>query len=520
MNTTGHQTDKPDRIDKKTILVAITDLFFYTKVRDALRQSEYQLEKARVQQDIVDKALSAHPSVIIFNMNDLTLDAFQALQQLKADPLLKSIPTLAFANHEEVDTWNRARTLGVTKVVSRNEFSARLKDLVEEVSAAVPQIPLSTATSNEKPMKRSRLYGQHVQLGAVLENVTGWEVPAHYGNVDAEYRTVREAVGITDLSHRGKLRVTGEDRVKWLQSIISNDILPLQPGQGRYSSFLTHKGKMLTYFRVYLQTEAVTVEDVGEIGDTTFQAIRKFLLYGVKAKIENCAESWGLLLISGPKAAHVVQSAFGVDLMDLKPIDFVTAQIGGHHALVLRTEETGEIDIEVLLPAESLSSAWNSVMEAGAKFGIRPFGSQAREALRMEAGIPKAGSDLNEEIVPPEANLEGKAFSLSKGCYPGQEVVARMDTYGNVRRKLVGLVLKSAVVPPHGAKLYSGNREVGWISSAVQSPQLNQVIAFGFPLRDFSAPDTALTVEIDGARCDATVHRLPFYTVHELKSSN
>ena len=122
-----------NQTNQKTILVAITDLFFYTKVRDALRQPEYLLEKARTQQDIIDKALSAHPGVILFNMNDLTLDAFQGLEQLKADPRLKGIPTLAFANHEEVDTWNRAKALGVTKVVSRNEFSARTRELVEEL---------------------------------------------------------------------------------------------------------------------------------------------------------------------------------------------------------------------------------------------------------------------------------------------------------------------------------------------------------------------------------------------------
>ena len=122
----------------KTILVAITDLFFYTKVRDALRQPEYQLEKARVQQDVIEKAASTNPGAIIFNMNDLTLNAFQALEHLKADPRLNAIPTLAFANHEEVETWNRAKALGVSKVVSRNEFSARTKDLVDEVIATHP----------------------------------------------------------------------------------------------------------------------------------------------------------------------------------------------------------------------------------------------------------------------------------------------------------------------------------------------------------------------------------------------
>jgi len=361
-------------------------------------------------------------------------------------------------------------------------------------------------------MKHSLLHNQHAQLGASFEDVAGWEVPAHYGDVAAEHRAVRQTVGIADLSHRGKIRVTGDDRVKWLQSIISNDILSLKPGHGLYSSLLTHKGKMLTYFRLYMQSEAVMLEDVGEIGETTFQTLRKFLLYGTKAKMENGAESWGLLLVSGPKATQVIQSAFGVDATFLKPMHFVMAQIGGSQALVLCTEETGETDIEILLPVAGLSAAWSAVLEAGTKFGIKPVGAQALEALRIEAGIPKAGPDLNEEIVPPEANLEGKAFSLSKGCYPGQEVVARMDTYGNVRRHLVGLVVKDSTVPPKGAKLFSGDREVGWISSAAHSPQLNQVIAFGFPLRDFSKPGTELTVEVEGKKYDATVHSLPFYT--------
>lgn len=180
--------------------------------------------------------------------------------------------------------------------------------------------------------------------------------------------------------------------------------------------------------------------------------------------------------------------------------------------MVIRAEETGERDIEILIPADGLVSAWERLMEAGAPHGIKPVGSQAREALRMEAGIPKAGPDLNEEIVPPEANLEGKAFSLSKGCYPGQEVVARMDTYGSVRRKLVGLVLRDSTIPPHGAKLFSGDREVGWVSSATRSPQLNGIIALGFPLRDFSAPDTELTVDVEGKRLPATVKALPFYS--------
>lgn len=122
-----------DHATEHTILVAVTDIFFYTKVRDALRSGGFRLERARSQQDIAGISSSGSAAAVILNMNDDVLNAFQALETLKADARAKTIPILAFANHEEVDTWNRAKSLGVTKIVSRNEFSARTKDLVEEV---------------------------------------------------------------------------------------------------------------------------------------------------------------------------------------------------------------------------------------------------------------------------------------------------------------------------------------------------------------------------------------------------
>ena len=122
-----------NQTNQKTILVAVTDIFFYTKVRDALMAKGYKIERARTQEDIAEKALATNPSAFILDMNDDRLNAFQALETLKADARMKALPILAFANHEEVDIFHRARTLGVNKIVSRNEFSSRLKDLVEEV---------------------------------------------------------------------------------------------------------------------------------------------------------------------------------------------------------------------------------------------------------------------------------------------------------------------------------------------------------------------------------------------------
>ena len=118
-----------------TILVAVTDIFFYTKVRDALRPQGYTLERIRNQDEVAEKTASASPAALILNMNDLAIDAFTALETLQADPALRSLPILAFANHEETDTWRRAKELGVTKIVSRNEFSARTRELVEDIIA-------------------------------------------------------------------------------------------------------------------------------------------------------------------------------------------------------------------------------------------------------------------------------------------------------------------------------------------------------------------------------------------------
>ena len=136
MSSTSQASQDPEarQTDRKTVLVAVNDIFFYTKVRDALAPNGYLLEKVRIQQDIADKALTTGPAAVILDMNDRVLDAFHALQTLKDNPRLRAIPILAYANHEEVDTWQRAKALGVTKIVSRNEFSSRTRELVEEMT--------------------------------------------------------------------------------------------------------------------------------------------------------------------------------------------------------------------------------------------------------------------------------------------------------------------------------------------------------------------------------------------------
>ena len=363
-------------------------------------------------------------------------------------------------------------------------------------------------------MTQSVLHTHHESLGAQFQLVAGWDMPAHYGDPVVEHVAVRKSIGIADLSHRGKIFVTGNDRVTWLQSIISNDLLSLQQGQILYSSMMNHKGKMLSYFRVYPLEEMILIEDVGEVGDVTFQTFRKFLLYGTKAKMNNCQDTWGQLLISGPKAGYLIQKTFDLDITKLLPLHFVELDVNGCQTIVARTEETGEIDLSIFVQQEGVVTVWEKLWEIGKTMepALQPFGTVARKSLRIEAGYPHVGPDLNENIVPPEANLENKAFSLNKGCYPGQEVVARMDTYGTVKRRLVGLVLElpEGFVLPEEARLFSGNREVGWVSSIAYSPTLQKTIALGFSLRDFTKPNTALMIESCGKQYPGVIHSLPF----------
>jgi len=356
------------------------------------------------------------------------------------------------------------------------------------------------------------LHDHHQALGATFQPNGDWETPTHYGNPPSEYEALHTNAGLADLSLRGRVHVTGEDRTTWLQSIVSQDILPLQPGQGCYSTFMDHKGKMLSYFRMFIRPEEVVIEDVGEVSEHTYAALRKFLLYGTKAKMVKGVESHGLLLLSGPKAIEILKNSFRVEAENLASLQSMPFSFEKTEGFLARTEETGLADFELFVPLEALSSVWTHLLKTGDPLGLKPIGKATLETVRIEAGLPRLGPDINERIVPPEANLEGIAFSLSKGCYPGQEVVARMDTYGSVKRRLVGLVMEGTNndLPEAGAKLFSGTREVGWMSSSTFSPLLQKPIALGFALRDFTKPDTHLEIEILNRRLPARVSFLPF----------
>lgn len=339
---------------------------------------------------------------------------------------------------------------------------------------------------------------------------------AHDGDPKAECAIVRNGVGIANVSHRGKLKVSGVDRATYLQGLVTNDMLTLVDGIGMYCAILTPKGKMQSYFRIFGIDETFVIDLDGEATDKTYQLLKRYLLYGTKAKLENVTESYGHLTIHGPLSETLLTKVCDHPLPELAIPHCAKASIATHQLVIAKTDECGEDGYDLLMPVESITPVWEQIWDTATSNNIQPFGTigtEALEILRIETGTPRYGRELDEEVFPAEAWLEEKAISLSKGCYMGQETVARIDTYGDVKRRLAGVTISGNSLPEHGTELIGKDedpRAAGRVTSAIHSPSLNQVIGLAYLRKKYLNPGTELTLTFDGKTHNATVVNLPF----------
>jgi aminomethyltransferase len=360
-----------------------------------------------------------------------------------------------------------------------------------------------------KAMQRSTLYPLHQALGATFTTIAEWEMPQHFGNTQAEYQALRHGVGLCDLSHRGLVRVTGQDRQRFLHAMVSNDIQSLQPGQGCYTTFLTAKGHLIADFVVYAEADAYLLELEPQVVRPFIEALEFFVISEDVTLHDECGH-WGLLALQGPRAAELLTLALGQAMPALQMYASTTCQIAGHVVRCMRRSHTGQLGYQLLAPPEALQDVWQALWVHREACEARAVGLKTLDVARIEAGIPVYGPDMTAETLPIEANLEA-AISYTKGCYIGQEVIARIQARGHVNRKLVGLLLQGEVLPEHGAKIVSPQREVGWITSATFSPSRQQNIALGYVRREVLTPGTPLEVHTHGITLGATVEELPFY---------
>jgi folate-binding protein YgfZ len=323
----------------------------------------------------------------------------------------------------------------------------------------------------------------------------------------AAYEAARRGAGLIDRSDRGRIVVSGQDRAEYLQGLLSNDIVALKPGGGCYATYLTPQGRIIADLFVYELGDLILLTMSGDVTATVLGKLDQFI-FSEDVKLGDVTETFGQCAVIGPGAAKVVAAVVtGVSADLLSALDDhgnVRAFVDRRPAIVVRVTDTGEPGFDVFVERAQTDALKTKLQGAGAI----PIDAATADTVRIESGVAVFHRDMDEETIPLEAGIEGRAISLTKGCYVGQEVIIRVlhRGHGRVARKLVGLLLEGSSAPPAGARIRSGDREIGHVTSAAVSPALDRPIALAYVQRDFVQPGTPVTV--DGI--PAVVSALPF----------
>jgi folate-binding protein YgfZ len=318
------------------------------------------------------------------------------------------------------------------------------------------------------------------------------------------HRIIREGAAIGAVSPRRQIAVVGKDRAAYLQGLLTNDIEALRPGTGCYAAWLTPQGRMLTDMHV-LESDSMMLLDVpAETVDATLARLEQFI-FTEDVRVESLAESLSGLWVHGPRAAETIARVDGAggDLGQWPVYRHARSEFRGNPITVVRIDQIGVPGYCVYLEREH-EAAYLAALETAGAVVVLPA---AIEAARIEAGYPVFGIDMTDDTIPLEAGIEDRAISMSKGCYVGQEVIIRVlhRGQGRVVRKLVGLRVQATdAVPVRGARLFAGDRDVGWVTSAAHSPRLG-AIAMGYVHRDFVNDGTPVDVEMPEGRAPALV---------------
>ncbi len=335
-----------------------------------------------------------------------------------------------------------------------------------------------------------------------MPEATARETPLDYGDAAAEYDAVRRRVGVIDRADRGLIEVTGRDRAAFLHALLSNEIKALTPGQGCAATLLDVHGKVQVTLLVWVLDDRILLVTPPGMAATTYEQLDKYL-FAEKVVLEDVGGAHTLLLLAGPEANAFVTRLTGAAPPET-PWSHVAATLDGVEVRLVRgAGETGEA--EIWIASGATARVWDAVVAAGA----RPVGQTATETLRIEAGTPRFGRDVDPSVLLPEIPFDA-LVSQTKGCYPGQEVVVRIRDRGHVNRHLRGLMLDDGDAPDTGAEVCADGASIGRITSATRSPALGRAIALAFVRRQHAAPGTRVEVRSGGRIVGATVSELPF----------
>lgn len=358
-------------------------------------------------------------------------------------------------------------------------------------------------------MKQVPLNDVHVALGAKMVPFAGFNMPVQYEGVNIEHETVRNGVGVFDVSHMGIFKISGDKALDLIQKVTSNDASVLVNGKAQYSYLPNNEGGIVDDIITYKvsETEYLMVVNASNI-DKDFEWISS--QNTMNATFENLSDEYSLLAIQGPKANEAMQSLTNVDLANLKFYTFENGTFAGkNNVIVSATGYTGSGGIEIYAKNEDIEDIWNAVLEAGKSFGIKPIGLAARDTLRLEMGYCLYGNEINDTTSPLEAGL-GWVTKFTKEFVNSENIKAEKEA--GIKNKLIGFELIDRGIPRHDYEIVDveGN-VIGKVTSGTQSPSLGKGIGLGYVTKDFAAEGTEIFIRIRKNDVKAKVVKTPFY---------
>ena len=371
-------------------------------------------------------------------------------------------------------------------------------------------------------LNRTPLFAAHQQLGGKLIDFGGWEMPVQYTSITDEHLAVRTAAGIFDISHMGEVTVSGAGAAAFLNRTLTNDIRKLAPGQGQYTLMCNERGGVVDDLYAYQLSAEVflLIINASRIADdVAWLQAQAAKFTGGELKLTDASHHYAAIAVQGPRVKEFIATVIPGAADAVFPVNAVTDlkknQIAGFHfekgnLLVARTGYTGEDGFEIVGPEAAAVHVWDQLLAAGAAFGIKPCGLGARDTLRTEVCYPLYGHELDENTTPIEAGV-GFFVALDKGEFNGRAVLAEQKANG-VPKKLVAFKMSEKSAPPRPHyKIFSGEKEIGVVTSGTQSPSLNLGIGMGFVPPALAQPETKIEIEIRGRRFAAVVVPKPIF---------
>ena len=351
---------------------------------------------------------------------------------------------------------------------------------------------------------------RHAQLGARLIEFGGWLMPVQYRSIIEEHRTVRERVGLFDLSHMGELFVEGADAGEALARALVSNPPALAVGRAQYSMLTAPDGGILDDLIVYRLAESRYLVVANASNAELVSDALAERLAGFRAVLDDGSRATGLVAVQGPRAVEVLAPLTNVDLGALRYYGIAEGHVAGMDALVARTGYTGEDGFELFVDWDRTAELWDALLPVVQAAGGAPIGLGARDTLRLEAGMPLYGNELDRTTNPFEAGL-GRVVKLDKaGEFTGRAALEKAGQAPRTRT-LVGLVMEGRGIARHGYPVFVGERRTGVVTSGTQSPTLGSPIAMAYVAPGDGEPGTMVEVEIRDQRVPARVVPLPFY---------